>query len=46
MDGEYGERWAEEELGDRFSLPSGQEIVDGIATFFDLEVKERVKNMP
>lgn len=46
MDGEYGERWAEEEHGARFTLPSAQEIVDGIATFFDLEIKERTKNMP
>jgi len=46
VDGEFGERWAEEAHGNRFRLPSGREIVDGLAAFYDLEVTERVKNMP
>lgn len=45
MDGEYGERWAEQEHGDRFALPSAQEVIDGLQSFFELEIKERVKGM-
>lgn len=44
VDGEYGERWAEEEHGDRFALPSARELVEGLSRFFELEVKERTKN--
>ena len=45
MDGEFGEKWAKEAHGDNFALPSAQEVIDGLCSFFELEIRERCKNM-
>lgn len=42
--GNYGNQWASEVMGDKNAIPSLNEVIDGLSSWYSHQLEDRMKN--